>query len=55
MGFVDVEKAYHTVVSEMVMATVRWMGLSDAEARMVEAMYERTKGGVVDGSRLSEE
>ena len=37
------------------MATVRWMGVSEAEARMVEAMYERTKRRVVVGSGLSEE
>ena len=36
-------------------ATVRWMGVPEAEARMVEAMYERTKGRVVVGSGLSEE
>ena len=55
VGFVDLEKAYNTVPREMVMATVRWMGVSEAEARMVEAMYERTKGRVVVGSGLSEE
>ena len=55
VGFVDLEKAYDTVTREMVTATVRWMGVPEAEARMVEAMYERTKGTVVDGSGLSEE
>ena len=55
VGFVDLEKAYDTVPREMVMATVRWMGVPEAEARMVEAMYERTKGRVVVGSWLSEE
>ena len=53
VGFVNLEKAYDK--GEMVMATVRWMGVSEAEARMVEAMYERTKGRVVVGSELSEE
>ena len=43
VGFVDLEKAFDTVPREMVMATVRWMGVPEAEARMVEAMYERTK------------
>ena len=43
VGFVDLEKAYDTVPREMVMATVRWMGVPEAEARMVEAMYERKK------------
>ena len=55
VGFVDTEKAYDTVPREMVLATVRWMGVSEAEARMVEAMYERTKERVVAGSVLSEE
>ena len=54
VGFVDLEKAYDTVPREMVMATVRWMGVPEAEAMMVEAMYERTKGRVVVGSGLSE-
>ena len=55
VGFVDLEKAYDTVPREMVMATVRWIGVPEAEARMVEAMYEGTKGRVVVGSGLSEE
>ena len=55
VGFVDLEKAYDTVPREMVMATARWMGVPEAEARVVEAMYERTKGRVVVGSGLSEE
>ena len=36
-------------------ATVRWMAVPEAEARMVEVMYERTKGRVVVGSGLSGE
>ena len=55
MGFVDLEKVYDTVPREMVMATVRWMGVPEAEARMVEATYERTKGRVVVESGLSDE
>ena len=55
VGFVDMEKVYDTVPREMVMATVRWMGMPEAKARMVEAMYERTKGRVVVGSGLSDE
>ena len=55
VGFVDLEKAYDTVPREMVMAKVRWMGVPEAEARMVEAMYERTKGRGVVGYGLSEE
>ena len=30
MGFVDLENAYYTVPREMVMATVRWMGVPEA-------------------------
>ena len=48
VGFVDPEKAYGTVPRDMVMATVRWMGVP-------EAIYERTKGRVVVGSELSED
>ena len=55
IGFVDLEKAYDTVPREMVKARVRWVGVSEAETRMVEAIYERTKGRVVVGSGLSEE
>ena len=37
MGFVELEKAYDTVPREMV--TPRWMGVPEAEARMVEGIY----------------
>ena len=40
LGFVDLEKALDTVPREMVMATLRWMGVPEAEVRMVEGMYE---------------
>ncbi|KAI0241107.1 hypothetical protein LSAT2_001564 [Lamellibrachia satsuma] len=55
VGFVEVEKAYDTVPREMVTTTVRWMGVPQTEARMMEVMYERTKGRMVVGSGLSEE
>ena len=42
LGFVDMERAYDTVPREMVMATLRWMGVSEAEVRMVESTYEMT-------------
>ena len=42
LGFVDLEIAYDTVPREMVMATLRWMGVSEAEVRMVESTYEMT-------------
>ena len=37
LGFVDLEKAFDTVPREMVMATLRWMGVPEAEVRMVES------------------
>ena len=55
VGFVNPEKVYDTVTREMVMATVRWMGVPEAEAWMMEAMNARIKGRVVVGSGLSEE
>ena len=53
VGFVEPEKAYDIVPREMMTATVRWMGVPEAEARMVKAMNEIIKGRV--GSGLSEE
>ena len=55
VGFVDLEEAYDTVPQYMQMATVNWVGVPESQARMVEAMYERTNGRVVVGSGLSEE
>ena len=40
LGFVDLEKAYDTVLREMVMATLIWMGLLEAEVMLVEGMYK---------------
>ena len=45
--FVNPEKAYDTITGYMVTATVRWMGVPEAEARMVKAMNEIIKGRVV--------
>ena len=41
LGFVDLKKAFDTVPREMVMATLRWMGVPEAEVRMGEGTYER--------------
>ena len=51
------EKAFDTVRREMVMATLRWMGvgLPEAEVRMVDGMYEKTTARVVVGEGTSEE
>ena len=55
VGSIDLEKASDTVPREMVMATLRWMGVPEAEARMVEGTYERTTARVVVGEGASEE
>ena len=55
LGFVDLEKAFDTVPREMVMATLRWMGVPEAEVRMAEGTYENTTVRVVVGEGASEE
>ena len=56
LGFVNLEKYFDTVPKEMVLATLRWMGVPDAEVRMVEGTYEKTKTArVVVGEGASEE
>ena len=55
LGFVDLEKASHTVPREMVMAALRWMGVPEAEVRMVEGTYEKTTARVVVGEGALEE
>ena len=35
LAFVDLDKALETVPREIVMATLRWMGVPEAEVRMV--------------------
>ena len=42
LGFIDLEKAYDTVPRDMAM--LNWMGVPEAEVRMVEGTYEETKG-----------
>ena len=55
LGFVDMEKAFDTVPREMVMATLRWMGVPEAEVRMVEGTYEKATARVVVGEGASDE
>ena len=52
MGFVDLDKAFETVPRKMMMATLRWIGVPEAEVRMVEGTYEKTtaRGVVGDGA-----
>ena len=52
-GFVDLEKAFDPVPREKVMATLRWMGVPEAEVRMTESMYEMTTVRVVVGEGAS--
>ena len=42
LGFVDLEIAFDIVPREMVMATLRWMQVPEAEVKMVESTYEKT-------------
>ena len=55
LGFVDLEKAFHIVPRQMVMATLRWIEVPAAEVRMVEGMLEKTTARVVVGEGASEE
>ena len=48
LGFIDLEKANNIVLREIAMATLRWMGVPEAEVSMVEGTYEETEGRVVD-------
>ena len=43
MGFVHLEKAFDTVPREMVMSTLRWMGVPEAEVRMADKQTARTR------------
>ena len=53
LGFVDLEKAFDTVPREMVMATLRWMGVPEAEVRMVEGTCIREDNSKSGGGRRS--
>ena len=55
LGFVDLEKAIDTVHREMVMATLRWMGVPEANVRMVEGTHEKETARVVVGEGASDE
>ena len=55
LGIIDFETAYDTVPRDMAMATLGWVGVSEAEVRMVAGTYEDTKGRVVCGPGTSGE
>ena len=44
--FIDLEKAYATIIREITMGTLGWMGVPEVEVRMVEGTYEDTKSTV---------
>ena len=44
LGFVNL---FDTVPREMVMATLRWIRVAEAEVRKVRGMYEKTTARVV--------
>ena len=45
LGFIDLEKAYDTVPIDMAMATLRWMGVPEAESMMVLIISSPSKRG----------
>ena len=53
--FIDLENAYTTIPREMTMGTLGWMGVPEAEVRMVERTYEDTKSRMLCGSGVSGE
>ena len=44
LGFVDLEKADDTIPREMVMVTLRWMGVLEAEVRLLEGNEGKSFG-----------
>ena len=53
LGFVDLEKAFDTVPREMVIATLRWVGVLEAEVMMVEGIHVREDNCKSGGGRRS--
>ena len=45
----------HCPEREVVMVTLRWIGVREAKVRLVEGMYKGTKGRVLVGPGMSEE
>ena len=41
-SFVDLEKAFDTMLRELTFAVMRWMEVGEAHVRMVEEMYKET-------------
>ena len=55
LGFVELEKAFDTVPRAMVMATLRWIGVPEAEVRIVESTHEKKTARMVVGEGALEE
>ena len=53
-GFVHLENYFDTAPREIVMATLRWMGVPEAEVTMVEGKCEKTTAIVVVGEGSEE-
>ena len=53
MRFFDLEKDLDTVLRDMVMATLRWTGVSEAEVRMVIKWHVREDNSKSGGGRRS--
>ena len=49
LGFVALETAFDTVPREIVMATLRWMGVPEVELRVIVGVHEKTTARVVVG------
>ena len=43
--YLGLEKVYDTIPRDITMATLRWIGVTEAEVRMVEGTYEDTQTG----------
>ena len=54
-GFVELEKAFHTVPRELAFAVMRWMEVGEIEVRMVEEMYKETTAVVRIEGETSEQ
>ena len=55
LGLVDLEKVFDTLPREMVMTTLWWMGVPEAEVRMVEGTYKNPTSRVVVEEGASDE
>ena len=52
LGFVDLEEVYDTVPRGIATATLRWLGLSEADVHPFHQPNKGTKGRVLIGPRI---